>query len=121
MSSIKSSENWDYTLFTKHPQLFLPFLEDEKRYAVEEASQLHKLLGKQMVATRSRVLDFSCGIGRHAINLSRLGYQVVGYDPSNLYLEKAKEWAHRLFNDQVRIRFYQGKPFDCSKVLRSHG
>ena len=42
------------------------------------------------------VLDASCGTGRQAIPLARLGYEVVGADPSSEMLAVASETAQRL-------------------------
>jgi len=51
------------------------------------------------------VLDLACGTGRHAIELTRRGYQVVGFDLSLAMLAKAADEAQD--RDQ-RINFVQG-------------
>ena len=109
--------NWSYTFFINHPELYLPILERDKPKAKKEAVQLEKLLRKYNVVPPSKVLDYSCGIGSHAINLVRLGYQVVGYDPSPLYIKIAKKWASDIFGKENRIRFYNGLPTMASKLL----
>ena len=38
----------------------------------------------------ARVLDAACGVGRHAIRLAAAGYDVVGLDSSDLFLERAR-------------------------------
>lgn len=40
-----------------------------------------------------RILDIGCGTGRHAIELAKRGYQVVGVDLSESQLNRAKEKA----------------------------
>jgi len=45
------------------------------------------------VAKGGAVLDLACGTGRHAIELSRRGYQVVGYDLSLSMLARAADEA----------------------------
>lgn len=40
-----------------------------------------------------RILDIGCGTGRHAIELARRGYQVVGFDLSEGQLRRAREKA----------------------------
>ena len=41
-----------------------------------------------------RILDIGCGTGRHAIELARRGYSVVGIDLSESQLKRAAEKAH---------------------------
>lgn len=42
-----------------------------------------------------RILDVGCGTGRHSLELSRRGYDVVGIDLSRSMLNKARETALR--------------------------
>ena len=42
---------------------------------------------------KDKVLDLCCGQGRHSLELSRRGYQVVGYDLSETLLEESKKLA----------------------------
>ena len=42
----------------------------------------------------TRILDIGCGTGRHAIELARRGYSVVGVDLSESMLNKARTNAH---------------------------
>ena len=86
------------------------------------------------MAKDSKILDLSCGIGRHSIPLAKKGYKVLGYDISSLYLQKAREWAkrERLINNNDRgcgeskrnydtIKFYQGELRNAAKILSSNG
>src|SRR5712691_12199477 len=41
----------------------------------------------------ARVLDLACGHGRHAIPLSKRGFEVTGYDLSEVFLNQAREDA----------------------------
>ena len=43
--------------------------------------------------TSARILDIGCGTGRHAIELARRGYTVVGIDLSESQLKRAREKA----------------------------
>jgi len=40
-----------------------------------------------------KILDVGCGTGRHAIELTKRGYQVTGIDLSESQLKRAKEKA----------------------------
>ncbi len=41
----------------------------------------------------TRILDIGCGTGRHALELARRGYEVVGVDLSESQLQRAREKA----------------------------
>ena len=45
------------------------------------------------VAPGARVLDVGCGPGRHALELARRGFQVVGVDISQTFVDLAREAA----------------------------
>lgn len=49
-----------------------------------------------------RILDIGCGTGRHAIELTRRGYTVVGVDLSDSQLERARQKASM---DNLQIDF----------------
>lgn len=53
----------------------------------------------------SVVLDLCCGQGQHAVELSRCGYSVVGYDLSVYQLAMAADWAQ---SHKQKINFLQG-------------
>ncbi len=53
-----------------------------------EAQSLNKILKEFRVV---RVLDLACGTGGHCLELSKLGYDVVGLDISEMMLEKARK------------------------------
>jgi len=110
-------KNWSYTFFVKHPELHLPILENDKAKSKKEAQQLDKLFRRHNVLPPSKLLDYSCGIGRHAIELFRLGYEVVGYEPSPAYIRIAKQWTSGLPGEDNKIRFYNGEPAKAYKLL----
>jgi len=58
-----------------------------------EVEKIISLIGG--LSSESKVLDLCCGIGRHTLHFSRLGYQVTGVDITNAYLDLAKETAER--------------------------
>jgi SAM-dependent methyltransferase len=57
------------------------------------------------LAEGAMVLDLACGTGRHAIELTRRGYQVVGFDLSLAMLAKAADEAQ---DRQQKLNFVQG-------------
>jgi SAM-dependent methyltransferase len=67
-----------------------------------EADFIEDSLG---VAKGAMVLDLACGTGRHAIELTRRGYQVVGFDLSLAMLARAADEAQE--RDQ-KLNFVQG-------------
>ncbi|MGB0025241.1 MAG: class I SAM-dependent methyltransferase, partial [Nitrososphaeraceae archaeon] len=112
------ANDWTYNLFVQHPHLFLPILENQKPKGELEATALERIFDEFDVPRRSKILDLSCGIGTHSINLAKKGYQVVGYDPSPLYIEKAKQTAiDEIAGAQSKIRFYQAESNRVAEVL----
>ena len=111
--------NWANILFVEYPHLFLPELENQKSQSESEVNGLCRIFDEFRIGIKSRVLDLSCGIGRHAINLAKRGYQVVGYDPSGYFLEKARQRVkyELLGNTQENIRFYEGEINRVAEVL----
>lgn len=66
-------------------------------------------------------MDVSCGIGRHAINLAKLGYHVVGFDPSPTFLRRAMQLSNEAGLNDEMIHFYQGEISQLPEVLhREH-
>jgi SAM-dependent methyltransferase len=131
----QQEQHWAYKLFIEHPELFLPYLEQAKEKAVREVEALCKVFDEYKMPKDSKILDLSCGIGRHSIPLAKKGYKVIGYDISSLYLQKAREWAKRegliknndrgadesKRNNDETIKFYEGDLRDAAKILSDNG
>ncbi|MFZ0548423.1 MAG: class I SAM-dependent methyltransferase [Candidatus Promineifilaceae bacterium] len=63
-----------------------------------------------------RVLDVGCGFGRHALELARKGYDVVGIDPSPAMIAAAEQRAGGLFPEkQLSFRCEQGEGFSAER------
>jgi SAM-dependent methyltransferase len=105
----------------RHAELYDLFYET-KPYAAE-ASYLHGLLRRFSEQPIRRVLDIACGTGSHAIELERLGYDVVGCDISEDMLARAREKARaassamRFERQDMRLLDVASRPFDAVLCL----
>jgi len=105
----------------RHAELYDLFY-GAKPYAAE-AAYLHGLLQRFSPRPVRRLLDIACGTGSHAIELERLGYEVVGSDVSDDMLARAKEKARKAgskatFERQdMRTLNIAAKPFDAVLCL----
>jgi len=95
----------------------MPVLQSKIEESQKDVDGLCKIFDEFGVQPGSKVLDLSCGIGRHSVNLARRGYEVVGYDPSPFFLGKARRWAKEETLNKDRLRFYNGGLASISKVL----
>ena len=109
-------EDWSYRLFVKNPRLYLPELLKMEAVAEAEVKGICKILNQFKIGTGSKILDFSCGIGRLSVRLANEGYNVVGYDPSIFFLKKARQRAQASIANRS-IRFYHGEPRHVSQIL----
>ena len=114
--SPEREEHWTKTLYERYPDLYLPILESRKEAGAAEAEMVAKVLQSAGIR-RGKVLDLACGIGRHSIPLAKLGYEVVGYDLSTLFVERARSWASSEGLGKDRLRFYQGDIRNAGDVL----
>lgn len=106
--------HWTHKLFVENAELYLPFLEREKGRARHEVEALVGLFADFGVPSRGRILDLACGIGRHSVLLSKMGYDVTGVDISPLFIEKAREYAATENSD---ARFIVGDAIDVAELL----
>jgi SAM-dependent methyltransferase len=77
-----------------------------------EADVLNQILKKQGA---SRILDLGCGTGSHCLELSKLGYDMVGLDISETMLRKAK----KKFSEDVQAEFVLGDMINVYSSLKS--
>ena len=71
-------------------------------YTAAQVDGLVSLLG---LGAGARVLDLACGHGRHAISLAKRGFDVTGYDLSEVFLERARADAEA---QGATVRWVQG-------------
>lgn len=57
----------------------------------QAASEVQRMAGWMNLPEGADVLDIGCGMGRHVLALTKLGYRVTGIDLSDALLKKAKE------------------------------
>jgi SAM-dependent methyltransferase len=83
---------------------FHPVLFNQQRLssAPSEVDQIVRLLALEQPG---RVLDLCCGVGRHSLELSRRGFEVVGVDSTAEYIDRARKEAAR---NQVAAEFMVG-------------
>ncbi|WP_308638710.1 class I SAM-dependent methyltransferase [Paenibacillus silvisoli] len=65
----------------------------------QAAREVETMAGWLELPQGAAVLDIGCGMGRHALALALLGYEVTGIDLSDALLQKARE-----HNSESRIR-----------------
>jgi SAM-dependent methyltransferase len=58
-----------------------------------------------------RILDLACGFGRHALELARRGYAVVGVDITPAYIADARATAQR---ERLAVTFLEGDVRDVA-------
>ena len=101
----KKDGDWPKQLFVKHGNLFLKLLQNRAGSTKLEVDGLVRIFEEFKVPKHSRILDVSCGIGRHSIPLAEKGYNVLGLDLSPLFIARAKRIAKaRGFTSRAEFR-----------------
>ncbi|MCA9423235.1 MAG: class I SAM-dependent methyltransferase [Nitrospira sp.] len=89
---------------------------DERRFVSAQGRKFDSLEWNQLrrslkwIPACSKVLDTGCGTGRFSIQLAKLGYSVLGIDPSGDMIELAKKKSADLDNvsfEQVMVQDLQ--------------
>ena len=83
-----SAKNYDNERFVKGTLGECDFIENELNY------------NKDL-----KIIDVGCGTGRHAIELTKRGYSVIGIDLSETQINRAQEKAE---NENLKIQFLVG-------------
>lgn len=67
----------------------------EQSWVEQTAKQADFIIEALGLWGHERILDLACGYGRHSLELARRGYQVVGVDITECYVEDARESAQK--------------------------
>jgi SAM-dependent methyltransferase len=112
---MKKDKHWTEAMFLERPELFMPYLEERMKTARKEARAIRTVLDSHGVPKNGRILDICCGIGRHSVELTKLGYKVVGVDLSPAHIERANELAKKRGVSR-RTRFLVGDMRNLSRL-----
>jgi SAM-dependent methyltransferase len=83
--------DWPITFFDEdYLKIYRPQLTEER-----SRKETEFIAGALDLPHGATVLDLACGLGRHAIGMAKLGYQVTGVDFNPRYLEDASAAAER--------------------------
>jgi SAM-dependent methyltransferase len=78
------------------------FSEQRWENAPKEVEGIIALLG---IEPGAHVLDLCCGVGRHSLEMARLGYRVTGVDRTREYLDLARQKAA---DEGLEVEFLEG-------------
>lgn len=131
MTQESEQDHWTHSMFVEHGELYMPFLETRWERAVQEVELLDGLFREGGVPSGGRVLDLACGVGRHSIELAKMGYSVMGVDLSPVFIKRARELADEAGVDvefvvgdarSVGDHLARSDPFDATiNMFTSHG
>lgn len=107
-------------MFIDYPELFLPWLEERLKNAKKEAGAIKRILDSRGASKRGKILDVCCGIGRHSVELAKLGYSVVGLDLAKMHIKRAKELAARKKVSR-RVQFVAGNMRNLYESVKCFG
>jgi SAM-dependent methyltransferase len=110
------SKHWTEKLFLEAGDSFRRVLEGFVPQAAEEVKFIRQIFEAHGVRAGKCVLDLACGIGRHSVELARLGYQVTGVDLAPTYIAHAKDIAKKQKVSQ-KTRFLTGDMREVDHVL----
>jgi len=114
-------KGWSYTLFHRYPHLYLPFMVSMIPHTYKEVDSICRIFELYGIGKNARILDFSCGIGRHSIELAKRKFNVVGYDPSAFYIRFANSLSkHQKSRRKHEVEFFCGHPLRISTSFTGH-
>lgn len=84
----------------------------DKDYALE-CNFLEDIFKKYSQSSIKSILDAGCGSGNHAILLSDRGYDVVGFDLSEMMIGQAKKKSEKIENLDFHVMDMRNFQFGC--------
>jgi SAM-dependent methyltransferase len=99
--------DWAKNVFVKNAKLYELVLEGMWERGEEDAVAISSYLAREGLQG-CRVLDAPCGIGRVAIPLARLGFEVTGVDLSSYLVGAAKRKANGFNLTPAQAKFLAG-------------
>ena len=107
--------NWYEELFNPdYDRVYCPAFTPERN--ASEADFLESVL---LMPKGGQVLDVACGHGRHAIELAKRGYQVMGIDLNPRFIDLARQAAQ--LNELTNVEFLLGDMRESYFVNRFNG
>ena len=97
-------KQWYEALFENYAYTY-----DREQYTKGTTTEVDFIEGEIQYNRAKQIIDIGCGTGRHAIELARRGYYVVGVDLSESQLKRAREKAA---DAGVKVSFQQGDARD---------
>lgn len=95
---------WYEALFENYAHTY-----DHEKYTHGTVKEVDFIEEEIQYNRAKQIIDIGCGTGRHAIELAKRGYSVVGIDLSESQLKRAKEKAA---DAGVKVNFQQGDARD---------
>ncbi|EGO63739.1 class I SAM-dependent methyltransferase [Acetonema longum] len=81
------------------------FFDDYKSYSPANTQQeIYFIMQVLNLPAAARILDLYCGYGRHAIQLAKNGFRVTGVDPTQAFLDIARQKARE---EMAELEFQQ--------------
>lgn len=108
---VEDGVDWAKNVFVRNAKLYQLVLEGMWERGEEDAVAISSFLAQRRLKG-CRILDAPCGIGRLAIPLIRLGYDVTGIDLSPHLVGVADKKAKEVGLTEVRGRFTVGDMHD---------
>lgn len=97
---MNKSDWWKELFDQKYLDTYISRLTPERT-----AQEVDFVVKAARLQTEDKILDLACGHGRHSIELAKRGFQMVGLDYSELFIDKAREDAKQA---GVEVEFVKG-------------